>query len=296
MSNSEEVALDWVNALQLTQRAFQARLTGPVSNEIPYFKQLYDSDQSMGHKSVEGSVHDWCLQEFTRVPDRDLSTMLQACDRLLHFMKVEVRKIQRWDVAEEECSMFIATAFANIIVEFVTNYLRNSAKSVDVPDIEHHEAAVLCKWSISFQSELESVGVYSTEFISYDVCMFSHALQLIDNYAVALSEKLAAIFKSCAVQDFSPQFDVEKSIKRNEAGLPMTATPTDAFSFLNGIIYTAVATGHRLAVAFVIFACIPKLKTFVEDWQKALQAFISAGPTFELLLLEANGMRHCFRI
>lgn len=37
MSTSEQAALDSVNALQLAQRAFHSRLTGPVANEIPLF-------------------------------------------------------------------------------------------------------------------------------------------------------------------------------------------------------------------------------------------------------------------
>lgn len=293
MSNSEQMALEWLNALQLAQRAFQSRLTGPVANEIPYFKQLYDSDHNVGHKIAENAVHDKCLQEFTRVQDRDLSTMLEACDRLLLFMKEEVRKIQRWDLDDDECSLFIATAFANIIVETVTNYLRNSAESGDVAFIEHDEAFYLCKWSLSFQAALEAVGVYSTTVTSYDVCMFSHSLQLINNYALALSEKLSTLLKACANHDFAPDFQCDKSEKRTDAGLPITSTPIDAFSFLNGIIYKAVATGHQLAIALTVFACIPALKVFVQEWNSALQLYLKTSPSFDLLLPVANSMRHC---
>ena len=293
MSTSEQAALDSVNALQLAQRAFHSRLTGPVANEIPLFKQLFDSDHHVKHKVTENAVHDKCLQEFTRVQDRDLSTMLDACDRLLQYMKEEVRKIQRWDPDDEECGCFVATAFANIIVETVTNYLRNSAKSHDVDFIEHDEAFYLCKWSLSFQAALQAVGVYSTDVISYDVCMFSHSLELISNYAVALSQKLAGLLKACANQDFTPDFQYDKSIKKTEAGLAITATPIDAFSFLNGIIYRAAATEHQLAIALVVFACLPVLKTFVQEWNAALQASLKTSPSFELLVPVANGMRHC---
>jgi hypothetical protein len=292
MSTSEQMALQWVNALQLAQRALQSRLTGPVANIIPHFKQLYDSDHRAGHKTAENAVHDKCLQEFTRVQDRDLSTMLDACDRLLQYMKEEVRKIQRWDLDDDECSRFIATSFANIIVETVTNYLFNSAKSNDVDFIEHDEAFYLCKWSLSFQAALDEVGVYSTEFISYDVCMYSHSLELIQNYAIGLSQKFAAILKSCAAQDFAPDFQFDK-VSRTEGGLLITSTPIDVFSFLNGIIYRAVATGHQLAIAFVTLACVPVLKNFVQEWNVAFQLYLKTSTSFELLLPLANGMRHC---
>lgn len=292
MSTSEQMALQWVNALQLAQRALQSRLTGPVANIIPHFKQLYDSDHRAGHKTAENAVHDKCLQEFTRVQDRDLSTMLDACDRLLQYMKEEVRKIQRWDLDDDECSRFIATSFANIIVETVTNYLFNSAKSNDVDFIEHDEAFNLCKWSLSFQAALDEVGVYSTEFISYDVCMYSHSLELIQNYAIGLSQKFATILKSCAAQDFAPDFQFDK-VSRTEGGLLITSTPIDVFSFLNGIIYRAVATGHQLAIAFVTLACVPVLKNFVQEWNVAFQLYLKTSTSFELLLPLANGMRHC---
>ena len=293
MSNNEQTALEWLNALQLTQRALQSRLTGSVANEIPLFKQLFDGDTNTGHKVTENAVHDKCLQEFTRVQDKDLSTMLEACDRLLQYMKQEVRNIQRWDLDDDECSLFVATAFANIILETVTNYLRNSADSCDVDFIEHDEAFYLCKWSLSFQAALEAVGVYSTDVVSYDVCMVSHSLELINNYALALSQKLASLFTTCANRDFASDFQFEKSVRRTEADLPITDTPVDAFSFLNGIIYKAVATGHQLAIAFTAFACIPVLKVFVQQWNAALHAYLKASPSFDLLLPVANGMRHC---
>ncbi len=294
MSNGEQVALEWLNALQLAQRALQSRLTGPVANEIPHFKQLYDSDHNIGHKIAENAVHDKCLQEFTRSSDRDLSTMLDACDRLLQYMKEEVRKIQRWDLDDDECSLFVATTFANVIVEAVANYLKNSAESGDVDFIEHDEAFYLCKWSLSFQAALEAVGVFSTDAISYDVCMFSHSLQLMNNYALSLSEKLATLLKACANHDFASDFQFnEKSEKRTDAGLPITSTPIDVFSFLNGIIYKAVATGHQLAIAFTAFSCIPALKIFVQEWNTALQSYLKTSPSFDLLLPVANSMRHC---
>ena len=293
MSNSEQKALEWVNALQLTQRALQARYTGPVANEIPHFKQLFDSDSGNGLKVVESEVQQMCQTELSRQQDQDLSTMLEACDRLLKCMQDEVRKIQRWDLDDDECSMCVATSFANIIMEYVTNFLRNSSKSQDVPDIEHDQAFSLCKWSLSFQAQLERVGVYSSEVISYDVCMYSHSLNLINNYSLVLSEKLTVLLKACAAQDFNKDFHAEKGIKRTEAGLPITTSPIDAFSFLNGIIYRAVSAGHQLAVAFVAVACIPVLKNFVQDWKAALQTSFKENPCFEILLPVANGMRHC---
>jgi len=293
MSNSEQKALEWVNAFQLTQRALQARYTGPVSNEIPYFKQLFDSNSGNGQQAVESAVHDKCQQALSRLQDSDLSTILEACDRMLQYMREEVKKIERWDLDNDECSILVARAFANIIMENVTNYLRNSAKSNDVADIEHDEAFALCTWSLSFQAQLELVGVFSTEIISYDVCMFSHSLILLNKYALSLSEKLAVLLKACAAQDFDRDFQFEKGIKRTEAGLQITTTPIDAFSFLNGIIYRAVATGHQLAVAFVAVACIPVLKTFVQDWKAAVQASFKENPCFEILVPVANGMRHC---
>jgi hypothetical protein len=294
MSSGEEMALRWVNSLQLAQRAFQSRLIGPVANEIPYFKQLFDSDQSAGHKNVENAVHDKCLQEFTRVQDLALSTMLEACDRLLKYMKEEVRKITRWDLDDDACSSFVATSFASIIVENVTNFLRNSAKSHDVDFIEHDEAFCLCKWSLSFQAALEEVGVYSTAFISYDVCMFIDSLELLDNYVMWLSQQLADCFRKLAVRDFAPDFQAKDVMRNpNADDLPMPSTPTDLFDFLNKMIYGAVATGHPLAVAFVVFACVPVLKVYVLDWNAALQAYLKDCPSFELLQVVANGMRHC---